>query len=1501
MAGELEFAEFVRRWLRVRNGGDNDDPPFALDDNGFLPAPTAGAASYDTVALMRADDVIVDHGALVLLGEPGGGKTTTFSLLTGGDWRSEQPEPGSSGVVWITGSELSDAGAFTDALGEHLDALPRAGAAETPAARLTIVLDQLDEAANLFRLPQRLKRALRGKDTHALRLLIACRTADYPESLTPVLEQALGDCVVADLAPLTREDVATLAASTGVDAERFVAAVTDAGVGTLASAPLTLKILLAAFRQEANALNKTPRELFEMGVAHLADEPHPERAVDSFAITTVEERIVIAGRIATRMLLSGQRTIWRGEYARTGPDDITLGMLARGAETAAGPFEVSPQAVEETLKTGLFSRSGANRIAFAHSSFAAFLAARYLVAWCGEDPDRQRSIADVFLVAAPDEATASIPIHLRETAAWMLAHAPTGNQWLAAADPEGLIAHGAYITDFGTRAMMVDGLLRRAAEVELAERAWHRTWWRLTHPGLADQLRAALTRVLAAGSEEWQHFAAASLAIRFAHDCEVEGLCDLLLEVAETSAIATLLRCRAIRASMVTGPGEAVPRLRKLLASLATDDVSDETEELVGTIFSVLWPDSLSLADVRPHLHPVRNSSIIGMYRLHLRRIPGDVAEPDLPALLDYASGLVDQLLSRPAGSGTPESEAYFPDLSHDPTLEEALAPVFDRVSLSPNFEAHLPAFAHQVARLLRASASVPIPLGVDLVDKDGNSVGSSVEARRALAEAVILDFTAEVAEFAFYHAQLIVWEWRSLRNGTPVPQGLQAGDRVRLLDGRDFSWLLERADDYRARGADNQADAIGLVAAAVADLFDRPTFELVYARRDMPEGKPHGWVFEGVPVEGELAESMRRRARRETTWEHAEAFASRQRALLQSAVQGDTDAFWRLTRDLRADPATGHSSVSDTDDPRELPGASLWTPDDFLTAFSIAARQFVEAEDDHRDEWLGKQERDYRAEAGYAALIVLHATGGLDDIPDRWAAWVGVVLDKAYRAVSASDSPLLRDLMSRIGAYARDDLVAAIRALVRTALARGEAPWALTEIISLVPGGVYSDLVLLAHDLHAAIDEADSADSPFTFPDTAEARGAVAHTWAALLRVPLLAGDGDALMEAEGVLSGEAVGDDGAWTVAAGQLLLTSDPERFWPLIRETMTRSTAVSNELALACAQSYRLNGVADALSDVELVEVWRWLAEVRPPETDVVSSGWVPPERSIHEWRNEVLATLSRRGTRESVLGIRGLVDDFPADLRIQAALISARRRAQARATVSLKPQQVIDLLTGPGRRVIRTPLQLAELLLDVLKDIDADLPTHSNLLWDCERMPVPGSAKGTRRPLAWRPKREGTLAAYLAHEFALRLAGRAVVINREVVVKPTDAGDSGERPDLLVQAISIDGELDAAEVVSVPVEIKGSWHEAVLTAQRDQLANRYLPAEKTDAGVYVVGWYPIDLWTAQDSKPKSNAKKLKGSEALLEALSDQAAEIFDDQGRRTLPYVLTIARAAPTND
>jgi hypothetical protein len=137
--------------------------------------------------------------------------------------------------------------------------------------------------------------AMRGRDTSRLRVLVACRTADYPSGLTAVLQQAVGGCVLTDLAPLTREEAVTLAASADVDGEAVVAAAVAAGAGALASVPLTLELLVCAFRQ-AGVLEGSPAELFAKGARLLADE-HDDRRRAADTVASLDQRMAIAGRI----------------------------------------------------------------------------------------------------------------------------------------------------------------------------------------------------------------------------------------------------------------------------------------------------------------------------------------------------------------------------------------------------------------------------------------------------------------------------------------------------------------------------------------------------------------------------------------------------------------------------------------------------------------------------------------------------------------------------------------------------------------------------------------------------------------------------------------------------------------------------------------------------------------------------------------------------------------------------------------------------------------------------------------------------------------------------------------------------------------------------------------------------------------------------------------------------------------------------------------------------
>jgi hypothetical protein len=93
--------------------------------------------------------------------------------------------------------------------------------------------------------------------------------------------------------------------------------------------------------------------------------------------------------------------------------------------------------------------------------------------------------------------------------------------------------------------------------------------------------------------------------------------------------------------------------------------------------------------------------------------------------------------------------------------------------------------------------------------------------------------------------------------------------------------------------------------------------------------------------------------------------------------------------------------------------------------------------------------------------------------------------------------------------------------------------------------------------------------------------------------------------------------------------------------------------------------------------------------------------------------------------------------------------------------------------------------------------------------------------------------------------------------------------------------------------TVVIEVKGAWSRDLMTAQRDQLAKRYLPEAQTDTGIYLVGWYPINLWN-ESSARRDAAAKLDRKQ-VEQDLGEQAAKISRDLTVHTHPILLTITR------
>ena len=172
----------------------------------------------------------------------------------------------------------------------------------------------------------------------------------------------------------------------------------------------------------------------------------------------------------------------------------------------------------------------------------------------------------------------------------------------------------------------------------------------------------------------------------------------------------------------------------------------------------------------------------------------------------------------------------------------------------------------------------------------------------------------------------------------------------------------------------------------------------------------------------------------------------------------------------------------------------------------------------------------------------------------------------------------------------------------------------------------------------------------------------------------------------------------------------------------------------------------------------------------------------------------------------------------------------------------KQDELIRLLTESGTGVVHTPGELLRVV------------AHAITLYEASLRGIGGGVE-----LLWaedRPRQETVLSIDLARFLKQHFAGRNIVLNREVEVKPASENPilEGERSDILVQATEV-----GRPTVSLVVEIKGSWNPEKYTGYERQLVTRYLASPEAGCGLHVVFWFDRDSWDIDDSRRKNSPK------------------------------------------
>ncbi len=581
---------------------------YTLDDHGFLRDPNAtwlGTQSANP-GVVRTDDVR-EHHCLVLLGEPGTGKSTAVA---------ETARLVPTGVSLVS----FDLGAYgsEDRLVREVFDDPSIVSWSGGYGQLCLVLDSLDEArARVPHVGAVIADRVRRLPYDRLFLRIACRTADWPAGLEQSLEDVFGAVAVVEILPLRRVDVSAMAAA-WCDPSRFLNEVEQAGAGPLAARPLTLRFLARSFGQ-SETLPERGAALYAAGVRSLCEEPNIARLDAGLGgALSLDQRVAVARRIAAATVFGGASAVWTGREVDADGEDIAVERLAGLAEpTPAGAVDVIVPAVREAARTGVFTSRGGQRLGWAHATFADFLAAEWVVA----NDLTATQARPLFL--GPDGRCWP---QTRLAAAWTVAIAPERFEFLTAADPAAFQGEVELPGDT-LRAAVIDGLFSVASTLTAAP--WERSYHALRHRDVADQLRPHLRDIDADRRR---------LALELANECAAIELRDDLAAIVTDTTAETHDRVAAGWALTRLPDRHRTAALRPLALD-ATARGDDPADELKGVSLLASWPQAISNAEVFSVLTPRQRGNYYGSYAMFLDRFRDGITATDIDAGLRWLLG----------------------------------------------------------------------------------------------------------------------------------------------------------------------------------------------------------------------------------------------------------------------------------------------------------------------------------------------------------------------------------------------------------------------------------------------------------------------------------------------------------------------------------------------------------------------------------------------------------------------------------------------------------------------------------------------------------------------------------------------------------------------------------------------------------------------------------------------------------------------------------------------
>ena len=549
-----------------------------------VPPPAADGNAPHRPELSRGDSrPLADfrsHGAYVLLGDPGAGKTTAF------EGEVEALGTGACHMVsardFLTIGDPSTVPPGTTLLIDGLDEV-RAGEADARTP-----LDRIRERLAEFGRP---------------RFRLSCREADWlGENDRRHLAKVSPDekVTVLRLDPLTEADIRKILAHRDdvPGPGDFVSMARDRGVDGLLASPQTLG-MLADVVGGGGAWPRSRLETFEhscRGIAREHNEEHYVASLASVGPPDVDRTLDAAGRLCALQLLTGA---------------AGSSMLPGGSGTGwLSPDQCDyeqPLLLRHALRTKLFKGEAHGRLIPVHRHVAEYLAGRHL----GRLVD-ERKLPAGRIVSLMTGADGTVVTEMRGLSAWFAAQCRAARPLLIDRDPTGVVQYGdvSRFTD-AEKQSLLGALERDLPALNLAFGLATRLG-ALATPGMETAFKDLLSTQRR--GPERQVFVGL-LMQALIDGAALTGLSDSLLQMVRDPSWQSSIRMNALRAyAGGCHDDDRTNRLKTLLQDIRQGKVDDPDDDLLGVILLQLYPGELTPRELWECFAERRNPSSFGPY-----------------------------------------------------------------------------------------------------------------------------------------------------------------------------------------------------------------------------------------------------------------------------------------------------------------------------------------------------------------------------------------------------------------------------------------------------------------------------------------------------------------------------------------------------------------------------------------------------------------------------------------------------------------------------------------------------------------------------------------------------------------------------------------------------------------------------------------------------------------------------------------------------------------------